>query len=175
MPDWIKRINKEQPQAIEADETLIAASYFQGRGSAAGQIAFGMVRGIGTNVAGIGSLVSGLTGSAAGATAGKRPKSGYNTFEGSIADQIPNSKGVMAVTDKRLVFFGYKQGALKTRVEAPEASINRDELVGWSYKSGKVSSVLNFAFSDESDVGIEIPRANKPDAFAAELEIPEMD
>jgi len=81
----------------------------------------------------------------------------------------------MAVTDKRLVFFGYSQGLVKTRVEAPEASIDRTELVGWSYKSGKLSSVLNFAFSDESDVGIEIPRGNKPNAFAAELQIPEMD
>jgi len=89
MPDWIKRINKEYPQAIEADETLIAASYFQGRGTAAGQIAFGMVQGIHKSVPGIGRAISHSKSVIAREAASKRSKSGYNTFEGSIASQIP--------------------------------------------------------------------------------------
>ncbi len=51
MPDWTKRVREERAADIAPDEVQ-AACYFQGRGSAIGQITYGAVRGIGGEVIG---------------------------------------------------------------------------------------------------------------------------
>jgi len=75
----------------------------------------------------------------------------------------------LAVTNRRLIVFGHSTGLIKINIDEVLAAIDRVRLVDWSYKSGKIVSVLNLAFSDESSAGIEMGRANKPDAFAAAL------
>lgn len=159
MPDWKKRLNKEQSEAFEPGEKLIAASYFQGRGSTAGSVGFAAAGG-----GGVGLLV--------GSAMAKKAKKADNTPEDSIAAQLRHNKGVVAFTDRNIYVFGYKQGMVKPKILDPVAKISRNDLVGWSYKSGKLTGTINFAFADESDVGINIPKANKPDQFAAELAIP---
>ena len=132
-----------------------------------GQVIFGMVSKGGQASAQGRAIASGMA-SAAGAS----EREGYNTFEGSIAAQFPDDKGVVGVTDQRLIVFGYSQGVFKTKITDVVASIPFSDLTGWSYRPSKVSSVLDMEFSDGSSVGIELPRANKPDEFAATLGIP---
>lgn len=166
MPDWTARVAKQRSGDLAADEELLGAIYFQGRGSAVGQITFG--------------LASGIVGGALGNRIAldkrneilDRSRSGFHTPEGSIAARVPDDKGVLAVTSRRLIVFGYTQGVFSTKIEAPVVDIPIERLAGWSYTSGKVAAVLNLAFDDESDVGVELPRANRPDRFAEQLGIP---
>jgi hypothetical protein len=175
MPDWIKRVKKERAQDLRPDETVLAASYFLGRGGTAGQISFGLARGVGTDVLGAPTGMADIAATAAGREAISRSKEGYNTFEGSMAATIRDDKGILAVTNRRLIFFGYSQGMLKTKILDVATDIDRVNVVGWSFKPGKMAAVVNLAFSDGSSIGIEIPRANKPAEFASTLAIPEMD
>jgi len=166
MPNWVKRITKERAEDLGAAETLVAATYFQGRGSTMAQVSFGAASGI----------VGGAIGNRLGLDAQQRflskGKEGYNTFPGSMASRVPDDKGVLAVTSDRVIVFAYHQGALKTRIEAPVLAMAVADLVGWSYRSGKLAGVINLAFSDGSDVGIEVPRANRPEDFVTTLAIP---
>ncbi|HSL56294.1 MAG TPA: hypothetical protein VK866_00470 [Acidimicrobiales bacterium] len=166
MPDWTARVAKDRAGDLAPGEELRAAIYFQGRGSAMGQITFGLASGI----------VGGAVGNRIAVDKRNeilgRSRSAFHTPEGSIAARVPDDKGVLAVTTARLIVFGYKQGMFSTKVEAPVVDIPIERLVGWSYTSGKVASVLNLAFDDESDVGVELPRANRPDRFAEQLAIP---
>lgn len=172
MPDWTKRVTKERAEDLGSDEKVVAATYFQGRGSTSGQVAFGMTRGIGRNVMGAGAAAD-VIAARAGGTAGARSREGQDVYEGSLAAKLPDDKGVLAVTDSRIIVFGYSQGVLKTKILDPVAVIDRSDLVGWSFKSGKLAAVVNLAFSDDSAVGIEVPRANKPSQFTTTLGIPE--
>jgi hypothetical protein len=167
MVDWIKRINKSRARDI-AGEALLAATYFQGRGSASAQILFGSLTSVG------GALVN------YAALQGRnrileKAQEGHNTPPGSLADGFPDAKGVLAVTDKSLVVFGYHQGFFSTRIEDPVARIPRERVLGWSFKPGKIASLLNLAFDDDSTIGIELPMANKPAVFASALNIPTME
>ncbi len=172
MPKWTTRLERERADDFHPGEAIRAASYFLGRGSTAGQIAFGMVRGVGRNVLDAGAIAD-VAASQAGTDAAIRSRDGYNTFSGSIASTIPNDKGIIAITDSRIVVFGYKQGVFTTKILDVVTAIDRSHLVGWSYTPGKLATVVNMAFSDDSNVGIEIPRANKPSEFASTLGIPE--
>lgn len=167
MVDWIKRIQKSRASDI-AGESLIAASYFQGRGSAGAQLAFGAL----TSVGGAALNYAAVKGRNAIL---EHSRDGYNTPPGSLADSIPDTKGVLAVTEYSLIVFGYRQGIFSTAIEAPVARFARERVIGWSYASGKMASVLNLAFDDDSTIGIELPMANRPDRFAAALEIPSVD
>lgn len=170
MPDWKKRVSKERSEDLNG-EPLVGATFFQGRGTLMGQLVFATVREFG-HKADQGASVAIAAASVAGVNAKERGSQGYNTFDGSVAAQFPDDKGVLAFTDRRLIVFGYSQGMFKTKITDVVASVPLEQMVGWSYQSSKVSSVLNMAFKDGSDVGIELPRANKPDEFAAELGIP---
>lgn len=170
MPDWKKRVTKERLDDLN-NEHLRAATFFQGRGTLMGQLVFATVREFG-HKADQGAGIATAAASVAGVNAKERGSQGYNTFEGSIAAQFPDDRGVVAFTDRRLIVFGYSQGVFKTKITDVVASVPLEQMVGWSYQTSKVSSVLNMAFKDGSDVGIELPRANKPDEFAAELGIP---
>lgn len=169
MPDWTARVTKDRAGDLAAGEAMHAAIYFQGRGSAMGQITFG--------------LASGIVGGALGNRKGldvrnkiiDRSRAGFHTPDGSVAAKIPDDKGVLAVTTLRLIVFGYQQGVFSTKILDPVVDIPVDRLVGWSYTRGKVASVLNLAFDDDSDVGVELPRANRPDEFAERLQIPGTD
>ncbi len=171
MPDWEKRVAKERASDFGPGENLRAATFFQGRGTLAGLIKFALVREVGGNL-GPSQSVADLRAAAAGRKTMAEAKEGHNTFEGSIAAQFPDDKGVVAFTNERLIVFGYSQGVFKTKITDVVATISLPDLVGWSYRTSKVSSVLEMAFSDGSNVGIELPRANKPDKFAATLGIP---
>jgi len=171
MPDWKARVQKEHSSDLESGETLREATFFQGRGTLAGQLTFGMVEGLGRTMSGKGS-VAGQIGRRVAGPAGEAARKGYNTFEGSLAAQLPDDKGVVAVTDRRLLVFGYSQGVFRTRITDPVASIPLQDLHGWFYRPGKLAGVVDLIFSDGSTVGIEIGRANKPDRFAADLGIP---
>jgi hypothetical protein len=164
MPDWVKRIMKTRAADI-GDETLIAATYVLGRGSTLGQITFGAL-----------SSVGGASMNAAALQ--KRgqvlhsAREGYDSPPGSLGASLPDSKGILAVTDRSLIVFGYRQGVFTTSIEPPVARIGRDRLAGWSYSPNKMAPVVNFAFDDGSTNGFEIPFANNPEEFARRLEIP---
>jgi hypothetical protein len=166
MPDWTTRVTKDRAGDLTPGEQVLAATYFQGRGSAMGQITFGMATGL------IGGALGNRKGLDVRNTIIERSRAGFHTPDGSVAALVPDDKGVLAVTSQRLIVFGYKQGVFSTKIEDPIIDIPIDRLVGWSYTPGKVASVLNLAFDDDSDVGIELPRANKPDRFAETLDIP---
>lgn len=166
MPDWTARVTKDRAGDLAADEQVRAATYFQGRGSAMGQITFGLATGI------VGGALANSKGLDARNKIIERSRSGFHTPDGSIAARIPDDKGILAVTTHRLIVFGYKQGVFSTKVLDPVVDIPFERLAGWSYTSKKVASVLNLAFDDDSDVGIELPRANRPDQFAEALDIP---
>jgi len=166
MPDWTSRVTKDRADDLAPGEQVRAATYFQGRGSAMGQITFGVASGI------VGGAFGNRTGLDARNKIIERSRAGFHTPEGSIAAGIPDDKGVLAVTTDRLIVFGYKQGVFSTKILDPVVDIAIERLVGWSYTSGKVASVLNLAFDDDSDVGVELPMANRPDRFAEALEIP---
>lgn len=167
MVDWKKRVAKSRAKDIEG-ETLLAATYFQGRGSTSAQIAFGALTSVG------GAALNYVAVKGRNAIL-ETSREGHNTPPGSLADGFPDAKGVLAVTDRTLVVFGYHQGFFSTRIEDPVARIPRERVVGWSFKPGKMASLLNLAFDDDSTIGIELPVANKPAAFAAALEIPTME
>lgn len=171
MPDWIKRINKERQADLQPGEQLIAASYYQGRGSALGQLIFGVAREVGTGLLPTQSLAD-RQGAEARDRVVQKARDVDNTPAGSIAGAIPDDKGVIAFTDHRIIVFGYKQGMFKTAIEDVAVSIDQAQLTGWSFSSAKVAGTLNMAFADGSDIGIEIPWANKPDEFAATLGVP---
>ncbi len=171
MPDWKARVLKERGPDLDPGETLREATFFQGRGTLAGQLTFGMVEGLGRTMSGRGS-VAGQMGHRMSGPAGEAAREGYDTFEGSLAAGLPNDKGVLAVTDRRLVVFGYSQGVFRTRITDPVTSIPLQDLRGWFYRPGKLAGVIDLSFSDGSTVGVEVGRANKPDQFAADLGIP---
>lgn len=169
MPDWTARVTKDRAADLRDGEAVIAATYFQGRGSATGQIMFGAV----TGMVG-GALANRIAHSGRGAHL-ERSRSGFHRPEGSVAAEVPDDKGILAITDQRLIVFGYKQGMFSTRILDPVVDIPLERLAGWSYTPKKIASVLNLAFDDGSDTGIELPMANKPDRFAEELAIPRTD
>jgi len=173
MPDWKKRVNKERAADLNG-ETLEAATYYQGFGSAAGQIAFGMASGVGRMT----NLVTNADAQADGADLRTkiitRKRDGFNMPEGSVAASFPNIVGIFAITDKRLIAFPYKQGFFSTKILDPVVSVDREQLAGWSYRKGSLVWSVFLAFVDESDLGLEIPRVNKPSAFVEALGIPEM-
>jgi hypothetical protein len=167
MPDWMKRVTKSREADLEG-ETLIAATYFLGRGSTNGQILFGAL----SSVGGVAFNLAAVQGRA---QVMQSTRAGYDSPAGSLGASIPDSKGILAVTDRSLIVFGYRQGIFTTSIEAPVARIARDRLIGWSFTPGTMASVLNFAFDDGSTQGIELPVANRPAEFAARLEIPQLD
>jgi hypothetical protein len=163
----MKRIRKTREADLEGEE-LIAATYFLGRGSTSGQILFGAL----TSVGGVAFNLAAVEGRG---KVMQSTRAGYDSPPGSLGASIPDSKGILAVTDRSLIVFGYRQGIFSTSIEAPVARIGRERLVGWSFTPGRMASVLNFAFDDGSTQGIELPVANKPAEFAARLEIPQME
>ncbi len=171
MPDWKARVLKDRGSDLESAETLREATFYQGRGTLAGQLTFGMVEGLGRTMSGKGS-VAGQLGRRMSGPAGEAAREGHNTFVGSLAAQLPDDKGVIAVSDRRLLVFGYSQGMFKTRITDPVASIPLEKLQGWFYRPGKLAGVVDLSFDDGSTVGIEIGRANRPDRFASSLGIP---
>ena len=46
MPDWTKRVKQERAKDLRPGEQVVAACYYQGLGSARGQIAYGMTAGV---------------------------------------------------------------------------------------------------------------------------------
>ena len=90
-----------------------------------------------------------------------------------MGSKIPDDKGVIAVTSQRVLFFGYKQGVFKTKIEDPTLAIARSDLRAWEYTKGNATSELAMDFSDGSKMVIELPRLNKPDDFASTVGIPD--
>ena len=171
MPDWVKRVHKERSADLQG-ESVRAACYFQGYGSASSQIAYGMTRGILTDVADT-PLGTAETFAGRAADRQRRRAEGANTApDGSIAALFPNTKGVLAVTDGRLIAFTYKQGVFSTKIEEPAVVLPLTQLEGWFFKSGSIASVLSLAFTDDSEIHLELPVANKPNSFADTLQIP---
>lgn len=166
MPDWQARVTKERSHDLRAGEQVIAATYFQGRGSAVGQIMFGAVTGI------VGGAIANRIALDQRNAHLDRSREGFHRPEGSVAAAVPDDKGILAITDQRLIVFAYKQGVFSTKILDTLVDIPLEHLVGWSYTPKKVASVLNLAFDDGSDTGIELPMANKPDRFADALGIP---
>jgi hypothetical protein len=164
MPDWMKGLTTSRASDL-AGEDLIAATYFLGLGSTGGQILFGAL----TAVGGAAFNLAAVEGRAA---VMKSQRDSHDSPTGSLAASIPDSKGILAVTDRNLIVFGYHQGIFTTRIEAPVTRIGRDRLVGWALQPGRMASVLNLAFDDGSTQGIELPVANKPAHFAASAGIP---
>lgn len=165
MSRWFKRVSKERSQDLLPEETLRAATYFQGFGSAS----IHMARGLAT--AGRGSAI--LEGAAEGINEAREAAGNpYSASEGSLAAALSNPVGVLAVTDKRLIVFGFSQGFFTTKILDPTAIFPIEQVAGWSYKPGSLVGTLNLAFSDGSSAGLEIPRANMPAAFARTLDIP---
>lgn len=166
LPKWAARVAKDRAQDLREGEQVVAATYFQGRGSAAGQVMFGAVSGT------VGGLIANRLAHNQGSRHIERSRTGFHRPEGSIAAALPDHVGVLAITDQRLLGFGYKQGAFRTAILDPVVDIPIERLVGWSFSPGKLTAVLNLAFDDGSDTGVEIPRVNKPNEFAEALGIP---
>lgn len=169
LPKWAARVAKERAHDLRPGEQVIAATYYQGRGSTTGQVMFGAVGGI------VGGLAANAAAHHQRSRHLDRSKAGFHRPAGSVAAAVPDGVGVLAITDQRLIVFGYKQGGLRTKILDPVVDIPVQRLAGWSFTPGKLSAVLNLAFDDGSDTGIEIPRANKPKEFAATLGIPTTD
>ncbi len=171
MADWPKRVNKERGGDLLPDEELVDACFFQGRGSLDAMIAFAGRR-FGPNPGD--KVDSQLTAEAQQfAEAAKQAEMSQNHApEGSMGSKIPDDKGVIAVTTRRVIFFAYKQGTFKTKIEDPTLAVSREDVRSWEYTSGKATSELALGFSDGSHMVIELPRLNKPDDFAAKVGIP---
>jgi hypothetical protein len=164
MSRWIKRVTKERADDLKG-EKVIAATYWQTLGSAAAQIQVGMTATSGNTVQKELSAERAVEALASG-------QARQNIFEGSIAATFPETFGVLAVTDKHLIPFGYSQGAFRTRIEDPTGHIPRERLAGWVWKPGMLLASFTFLFDDGSCRIVEVPRANRPADFAAALGIP---
>jgi hypothetical protein len=167
------RLYKERAADL-AGQKLIAASYFQGLGSAAGQLTFGLVHAAGQRASFINNAQAMQHAADTRQQVIARQREGFHRPPGSLAADFPDSKGVLAVTDSQLIVFDYHQGIFRTRVEAPVTRIVLSDLSGWSHSTGKFAWTLNLAFRDESDVGLDLPIANKPATFVEVLGIPAM-
>ncbi len=165
MSRWIKRVTKERADDLQG-ETLIAATYWQTLGVAAAQIQVGMTATSGNHTAKELSAERAFEALTSG-------QARQNIFEGSLAATFPETVGVLAVTDKHLILFGFTQGAFRTRIEDPTGRIPRERLAGWVWKPGMLLASFTFLFDDESCRIVEVPRANRPADFAAALDIPQ--
>ncbi len=168
MKRWMGRIQKDR-RADLAGQPLIAASYFQGLGSAAGQLTFGLMHAAGKRASFINEAQAVQYAQQARSEVMQRERKGFYRPAGSMAAGFPDSKGVLAVTERELIVFGYHQGIFRTRVEAPITRIALGDLSGWSHCRGKFAWTLNLAFCDDSDVGLDLPIANKPAEFIKAL------
>jgi len=168
MQRWMNRVQKERPADL-AGQQLIAAIYFQGLGSAAGQLTFGSVHAAGQRSSRINDAQAMQNAFAARDEVIAREREGFHRPSGSLAADFPDSKGVLAVTDLQLIVFGYHQGLFRTRIEAPVTRIALSDLSGWSHTPGGFAWTLNLAFRDDSDVGLDLPIANKPAEFVEAL------
>jgi hypothetical protein len=166
----MNRIQKERPADL-AGQQLTAAIYFQGLGSAAGQLTFGSVHAAGQRSSRINDAQALQNAAAARDEVIAREREGFHRPRGSLAADFPDSKGVLAVTDRQLIVFGYHQGLFRTRIEAPITRIALSDLSGWSHTPGGFAWTLNLAFRDDSDVGLDLPIANKPAEFVEALGI----
>lgn len=173
MQRWMNRVQKERPADL-AGQRLIAASYFQGLGSAVGQLSFGLVHAVGQRSSLLSEAQAMQRAASARSEVIRREREGYHRPDGSIAARIPDSKGVLAVTNRQLIVFGYHQGFFRTRIEPPFARIEMSDLAGWSHATGKFAWTLNLVFSDDSDIGLDLPIANRPADFVEALAIPPM-
>ncbi|MFA7439112.1 hypothetical protein [Castellaniella sp.] len=172
MNRWMARVKKERPADL-AGQTLVAASYFQGLGSAAAQLTYGLAKAAGE----LNPLMSRADAEQRAASQSQqviaRTREGFHRPPGSLAAGFPDSKGVLAVTDSLLFVFGYHQGIFRTRIEAPQVCIALEDLTGWSHVRGSFAWTLNLSFNDDSDVGLDLPIANRPGAFIEALGIPQ--
>ncbi len=170
MQRWMNRVQKERPADL-AGQQLSAAIYFQGLGSAAGQLTFGSVHAAGQRSSLINEAQAMQNAVAARDQVIAREREVFHRPRGSLAADFPDSKGVLAVTDRQLIVFGYHQGLFRTRIEAPITRIALSDLSGWSHTPGGFAWTLNLAFRDDSDVGLDLPMANKPAEFVEALGI----
>lgn len=167
MPDWKKRVLKDRSGDLQADEELVDACFFQGRGTLSAMLDFAVKHHYAEGNA--------IDEQAASVSRDKVKQLNLDKNfapEGSLASKVPDDKGVIAITTQRLIVFGYKQGIFKTAVEAPTLAVSRQSIVDWQYQSGKATSLMGMQFDDESSVAIELPRLNKPDDFARAIGIP---
>ena len=72
-----------------------------------------------------------------------------------------SGNGVLALTDRRLLFF--KKATVAGAPKEVTAEISASLVVGASYDK----PMLTVEFADESAIGMHVPRNQKPDAFVA--------
>jgi hypothetical protein len=168
MPDWKKRVSKDRAGDLRADEELIDACFFQGRGTLSAMVRFGAIQEFAPGP----DFVVDREAARAQNQAMAAGQAKNFTPDGSLAARIPDDKGVIAITTQRVLVFGYKQGVFSTKIEDLALDVSRQEVVDWQYQSGKATSLMGMTFTDESSIAIELPRLNKPDDFARAINIP---
>jgi hypothetical protein len=150
MGDQTQKYGRKMIPRLDPGETLLVAAKCVGKGGAGDLAAIG------------GGLVGGLvSGAFAKSAAAKAPA------VGTIADRVPKKAAVVAVTNKRLLFFALNDfGAIKA--DRPVALIECAEVTSLlATKSKVVRSKLAVGFRDGSEILLELLSAREVPSFNA--------
>jgi hypothetical protein len=151
MVDFAKKVQKKGTDMLLPGETVVAASPMQPVGSFGKQVSMG--------------AIGGLAGAAIGSKMGK----GTTTVvTGSMADEFPNGKLILAVTDQRVIAFEQTVGGGPKSIAS---EWRRDQVSGFELEKKKLTFLANLTFSDGSTATGEIVRGAKPQKLAEALQV----
>lgn len=162
MANFAKKVEKNCAADLNGEQ-IIAATIAQPLGSFTKQVAFG--------------AVGGLVGVAAGAALEKKKQKkaenadeaeGVDTGDDTLASELPKVAMLIAVTEKRLLFF--EQSKMSGKPKGLVAAFDHSQVAGMEVEMGKLKGMLKVHFGDESAVTFEVLKASKPDKFIAAYE-----
>jgi hypothetical protein len=140
--DYAEKIQAKAQGVLEGDERVLAAIRTSPRGA--------------TVAAGVGGLVGGLV------AARQAKKGAAEQAEGSAAGMWPPVRCAVALTDRRLLIYGF------TALGQPKdviAEFSLDQLASVEIDKGFMNKV-RFAFTDGSAAKVECGKVEKVDNFA---------
>ncbi len=155
MANYVKMLRKSYETGLVTNEEFVAALFAQPKGSVNKQLAF---------------AAGGLVGLTIGAArekskAKKKTASEIEDWEAaSLAARVPRMRTVMALTNRRLLFFELSS---RGRPSTLLASFNLAQVQRMVLDMGKVKGTLNVILYDDSIVSLEVVVGAGPAKFVA--------
>lgn len=150
MPDYLKKVTKQRSDVLLPGETYLGATYALPGGRFGRMVGFG--------VAGVAGAVVAET------KARQRADEHGDALGAGIASRVPqNTDLVLAVTDRRLLFFSFKR--MKGDPGDLVAEYGLGEVVSIGEERKKLMVNLLIGFSDGSVVDFEAQKMAKPESL----------
>lgn len=152
MPDFTKKVIKQRSEVLAPGETCLGATYAMPGGRFGRMLGFGVAGAVGTIVADQASR--------------RRAEEHGEALGAGLAGRLTEgSDAVIAVTDRRLLFFAFKK--MKGDPGDLVAEYTLDEVASIETERKKLSVALLITFADGSVADFDAQKMAKPDALVS--------